>query len=158
MCSGSKPGTSRRRSRRLLGNAPAPLDSFDDHPEWDGLELEVAIVSRQAYTDAMLELGAHQTETLAVPKDLPDDERTRALVEGWTAVNTDPTDFSAHRLLADSYQVTSAFTGEQGIEIIRDENPDVVPLDINSAQHRRPGGAQTDQGHSRTAGGGDPNQ
>lgn len=71
----------------MLGNAPAPLDSFDDHPEWDGLELEVAIVSRQAYTDAMLELGAHQTETLAVPKDLPDDERTRALVEGSEKIN-----------------------------------------------------------------------
>jgi CheY-like chemotaxis protein len=33
-------------------------------------------------------------------------------------------------VLADSYQVTSAFTGEQGIEIVRDENPDVVLLDI----------------------------
>ncbi len=27
----------------------------------------------------------------------------RALVEGWQSVNTDPTNFSAHRLLADSY-------------------------------------------------------
>ena len=34
-------------------------------------------------------------------------------------------------VLADSYQVTSALTGEQGIEIVRDENPDVVLLDIN---------------------------
>ena len=34
-------------------------------------------------------------------------------------------------VLADSYQVTSAFTGEQGIEIVRDENPDLVLLDIN---------------------------
>ena len=34
-------------------------------------------------------------------------------------------------VLADSYQVTSAFTGERGIETIRDENPDVVLLDIN---------------------------
>ncbi len=34
-------------------------------------------------------------------------------------------------VLADSYHVTSAFTGEQGIEIVRDENPDVVLLDIN---------------------------
>jgi len=34
-------------------------------------------------------------------------------------------------VLADSYQVTSAFTGEQGIEIVRDEDPDVVLLDIN---------------------------
>jgi hypothetical protein len=29
----------------------------------------------------------------------------RALVEGWSAVNTDPTNFSAHRFLADSYAV-----------------------------------------------------
>jgi hypothetical protein len=29
----------------------------------------------------------------------------RALVEGWGAVNTDPTNFSAHRFLADSYSV-----------------------------------------------------
>ena len=34
-------------------------------------------------------------------------------------------------VLADSYQVTSAFTGEQGIEIVREENPDIVLLDIN---------------------------
>jgi tetratricopeptide (TPR) repeat protein/opacity protein-like surface antigen len=29
----------------------------------------------------------------------------RALVEGWSSVNTDPTNFSAHRFLADSYSV-----------------------------------------------------
>ena len=34
-------------------------------------------------------------------------------------------------VLADTYQVTSAFTGEQGIEIVRDENPGLVLLDIN---------------------------
>ncbi len=34
-------------------------------------------------------------------------------------------------VLTDSYQVTAALTGEQGIEIVRDENPDVVLLDIN---------------------------
>ncbi len=31
----------------------------------------------------------------------------------------------------DSYQVSSALTGEQGIEIVREENPDIVLLDIN---------------------------
>ncbi len=34
-------------------------------------------------------------------------------------------------VLADSYQVTSAFTGKRGIEIVREENPDIVLLDIN---------------------------
>ena len=34
-------------------------------------------------------------------------------------------------VLADSYEVASALTGEQGIEIVRDENPDIVLLDIN---------------------------
>lgn len=34
-------------------------------------------------------------------------------------------------VLADSCQVVSALTGEQGIEIVRDENPDLVLLDIN---------------------------
>ena len=34
-------------------------------------------------------------------------------------------------VLADTYQVASAFTGQQGIEIVRDDNPDVVLLDIN---------------------------
>jgi len=34
-------------------------------------------------------------------------------------------------VLADDYQVISSYTGEQGIEIVRDENPDVVLLDIN---------------------------
>ena len=34
-------------------------------------------------------------------------------------------------VLADDYQVISSLTGEQGIEIVRDENPDIVLLDIN---------------------------
>ena len=34
-------------------------------------------------------------------------------------------------VLADDYQVISSLAGEQGIEIVRDENPDVVLLDIN---------------------------
>ena len=34
-------------------------------------------------------------------------------------------------VLADDYQVTSALTGEQGIDIVQEENPDVVLLDIN---------------------------
>ena len=34
-------------------------------------------------------------------------------------------------VLADDYQVISSLTGEQGIEIVRDEDPDVVLLDIN---------------------------
>ncbi len=34
-------------------------------------------------------------------------------------------------VLADDYQVISSLTGEQGIEIVRDENPDFVLLDIN---------------------------
>ncbi len=33
-------------------------------------------------------------------------------------------------VLADSYQITSAFTGEQGIEIVRDENPDLDGLEV----------------------------
>jgi len=34
-------------------------------------------------------------------------------------------------VLADDYQVISSLAGEQGIEIVRDENPDPVLLDIN---------------------------
>lgn len=34
-------------------------------------------------------------------------------------------------VLAESYQVISSLTGEQGIEIVQDENPDLVLLDIN---------------------------
>ena len=34
-------------------------------------------------------------------------------------------------VLADFYQVIPAFTGEQGIESVRDEDPDLVLLDIN---------------------------
>ena len=37
-------------------------------------------------------------------------------------------------VLADVYVVASAFTGEQGIEIVRDENPDVVLLDIDGLE------------------------
>ena len=36
------------------------------------------------------------------------------LVEGWKSVNTDPTNFSAHRLLADTYCYSAAPRDRQG--------------------------------------------
>ncbi len=38
----------------------------------------------------------------------------RALVEGWSSVNTDPTNYSAHRFLADSYSVLGRATKSPG--------------------------------------------
>ena len=49
------------------------------------------------------DLAARSAATARVYSDLGFQQR--ALVEGWNSVNTDPTNYSAHRFLADSYTV-----------------------------------------------------
>jgi len=60
--------------------------------------------NRLVYRSKLLldsDLAARQSSLARIYKDLGFQQR--ALVEGWQSVNTDPTNFSAHRFLSDSY-------------------------------------------------------
>ena len=62
--------------------------------------------NRAVYRSKLLldsDLAARSAATARIYSDLGFEQR--ALVEGWNAVNTDPSNFSAHRFLADSYSV-----------------------------------------------------
>ena len=62
--------------------------------------------NRAVYRSKLLldsDLAARSASQARVYSDLGFQDR--ALVEGWTSVNTDPTNYSAHRFLADSYAV-----------------------------------------------------
>jgi tetratricopeptide (TPR) repeat protein len=62
--------------------------------------------NRAVYRSRLLldsDLAARSAAIARVYSDLGFQQR--ALVEGWSSVNTDPTNFSAHRFLADSYSV-----------------------------------------------------
>ena len=58
----------------------------------------------------------------------------RALFEGWMAVNTDPTNFSAHRFLADSYAVRPRHEIARVSELLQSQL--LQPLNINPIQPR----------------------
>jgi tetratricopeptide (TPR) repeat protein len=58
----------------------------------------------------------------------------RALVEGWQSVNTDPTNFSAHRFLADSYSVRPRHEIARVSELLQSQL--LQPLNISPIQPR----------------------
>jgi tetratricopeptide (TPR) repeat protein len=57
-----------------------------------------------------------------------------ALVEGWKSVNTDPTNFSAHRFLADSYSVLSRHEIARVSELLQSQL--LQPINITPIQPR----------------------
>jgi tetratricopeptide (TPR) repeat protein len=57
-----------------------------------------------------------------------------ALVEGWKSVNTDPTSFSAHRFLADSYAVRSRHEIARVSELLQSQL--LQPLNVTPIQPR----------------------
>jgi tetratricopeptide (TPR) repeat protein len=58
----------------------------------------------------------------------------RALLEGWQSVNTDPTNFSAHRFLADSYSVRPRHEIARVSELLQSQL--LQPLNITPIQPR----------------------
>ncbi len=58
----------------------------------------------------------------------------RALFEGWMAVNTDPTNFSAHRFLADSYAARPRHEIARVSELLQSQL--LQPININPIQSR----------------------
>ena len=63
----------------------------------------------------------------------------RGLVEGWNSVNTDPTNFSAHRFLADSYAALPRHEIARVSELLQSQL--LQPINITPIQPR-PGGKQ----------------
>ena len=57
-----------------------------------------------------------------------------ALVEGWKSVNTDPTNFSAHRFLADSYSVLPRHEIARVSELLQSQL--LQPINITPIQPR----------------------
>jgi hypothetical protein len=58
----------------------------------------------------------------------------RALVEGWSALNTDPSNFSAHRFLADSYSIRPRHEIARVSELLQSQL--LQPLNITPIQPR----------------------
>jgi tetratricopeptide (TPR) repeat protein len=62
-----------------------------------------------------------------------------ALVEGWKAVNTDPTEFSGHRLLADSYSTQPRHEIARVSELLQSQL--LQPLNVTPIQPRQGAGS-----------------
>jgi tetratricopeptide (TPR) repeat protein len=60
--------------------------------------------------------------------------QNRALVEGWTSVNTDPTNYSAHRFLADSYAALPRHEVARVSELLQSQL--LQPLNMTPIQPR----------------------
>ena len=82
--------------------------------------------------------AARSAATARVYSDLGFQQR--ALVEGWNSVNTDPTNFSAHRFLADSYSVRPRHEIARVSELLQSQL--LQPINITPIQ---PGLAESDQ-------------
>ncbi len=60
---------------------------------------------------------------------------------------------SVRRVLAyEGYRVLTATNGSEGLQLARDESPDLIILDVMLPGHRRPGGREADPGRRRRAG------
>jgi Tfp pilus assembly protein PilF len=78
------------------------------------------------------DLAARSAATARVFSDLGFQQR--ALVEGWSSVNTDPTNFSAHRFLADSYSARPRHEIARVSELLQSQL--LQPLNITPIQPR----------------------
>jgi tetratricopeptide (TPR) repeat protein len=97
--------------------------------------------NRAVYRSKLLldsDLAARSAATARVYSDLGFQQR--ALFEGWMSVNTDPTNFSAHRFLADSYSVLPRHEIARVSELLQSQL--LQPTNITPIQ---PGLAESDQ-------------
>ena len=91
--------------------------------------------NRAVYRSRLLldsDLAARSAALARIYSDLGFQER--ALFEGWMAVNTDPTNFSAHRFLADSYAVRPRHEIARVSELLQSQL--LQPLNITPIQPR----------------------
>jgi len=78
------------------------------------------------------DLAARSAATARVFSDLGFQQR--ALVEGWSSMNTDPTNFSAHRFLADSYSARPRHEIARVSELLQSQL--LQPLNLTPIQPR----------------------
>ena len=78
-----------------------PVEALHDMQKAIELNDNRAVYRSKLQLDS--DLAARSSSLARIYNDLGFQQR--ALVEGWNSVNTDPTNFSAHRFLADSYSV-----------------------------------------------------
>ncbi|MGA1824943.1 MAG: tetratricopeptide repeat protein [bacterium] len=101
-------------------------------------DLEKAIAlndNRAIYRSRLLldsDLAARSASLARIYSDLGFEQR--ALVEGWKSVNTDPSNFSAHRFLADSYAVLPRHEIARVSELLQSQL--LQPLNIAPIQPR----------------------
>jgi tetratricopeptide (TPR) repeat protein len=97
--------------------------------------------NRKVYRSKLLldsDEAARSAATARIYSDLGFQQR--ALVEGWSAVNTDPTNFSAHRFLADSYSILPRHEIARVSELLQSQL--LQPINITPIQ---PGLAESNQ-------------
>lgn len=106
-------GTQYEMARELDPNDPTPwfYDAIRKQTEnrpveaLHDLQTSIKLNDNRAVYRSRLELDSDlATRSASIARIYTDlGFEQRALVEGWQSINTDPTNFSAHRLLADSY-------------------------------------------------------
>jgi hypothetical protein len=101
-------------------------------------DLETAIElndNRAVYRSRLLldsDLAARSASIARIYTDLGFQQR--ALVEGWNSVNTDPSDFSGHRFLADTYSVLPRHEIARVSELLQSQL--LQPLNVTPIQPR----------------------
>jgi hypothetical protein len=89
--------------------------------------------NRAVYRSKLLldqDLAARSVSLARIYRDLGFEQL--ALVEGWKSVNTDPADYSAHRLLADSYSALPRHQIARQSELLQSQL--LQPINITSVQ------------------------
>jgi tetratricopeptide (TPR) repeat protein len=107
-----------------------PVEALWDYQKSIELNDNRAVFRSKLMLDS--DLAARSAATARVFSDLGFQQR--ALVEGWNAVNTDPTNFSAHRFLADSYSILPRHEIARVSELLQSQL--LQPLNITSIQPR----------------------
>jgi tetratricopeptide (TPR) repeat protein len=108
--------------------ANRPVEALQD------LEQAIALNDNRAvYRSRLLldqDLAARSASLARIYRDL--DFEQLALVEGWKSVNTDPSNYSAHRLLADSYRALPRHGVARVSELLQSQL--LQPLNITPVQ------------------------
>ncbi|MGH8551152.1 MAG: tetratricopeptide repeat protein [Methylococcales bacterium] len=108
-----------------------PVEALQDMQKAIELNGNRAIYRSKQMLDS--DLAARSSAIARVYTDLG--FQRRALVEGWTSVNTDPTNFSAHRFLADNYSVLPRHEIARVSELLQSQL--LQPLNMTPIQPRQ---------------------
>jgi len=135
-------GTQYQMARELDPNDPTPwfYDAIRKQTEnrpveaLHDLQTSIKLNDNRAVYRSRLELDSDlATRSASIARIYSDlGFQQRALVEGWQSVNTDPTNFSAHRLLADSYSAQPRHEVARVSELLQSQL--LQPLNLTPVQ------------------------